>query len=82
MVSIQHSGSSLEEPYLKQALLLDQHAFLQAPEIQMRFSAGDDDAAVCGVKVYTKHRLVGALKAEEGGDGVATGARAGFYQRH
>lgn len=33
----------------------------------MRFAAGDYDAAVCGVKVYTKHRLVGALKAKEDG---------------
>lgn len=69
-------------PYLKQPLLLDQHTFLQAPEIQMRFAAGDNDAAVCRVKVYTKHRLVGALKAKEGGEAVATCARAVFYQKH
>lgn len=75
-------GSSLEGPHLKQALLLDQPAFLQAPEIQMRFAAGDDDSAVCRVKVYTKHRLVGALKAKEGGEAVASCARAGFYQMH
>lgn len=59
-------------PHLEQPLLLHQHAFLQAPEIQMRFAAGHYDAAVCGVKVYTKHRLVGALKAKEGGDAEAS----------
>lgn len=48
----------------------------------MRFAAGDNDAAVCRVKVYTKHRLVGALKAKEGGEAVATCARAVFYQKH
>lgn len=51
-------------PHLKQPLLLHQHAFLQAPEIQMRFAAGHYDAAVRGVKVHTKHRLVGALKGK------------------
>lgn len=69
-------------PYLEQPLLLDQHAFLQAPEIQMRFAAGDYDAAVSWVKVDTKYRLVGALKAKEGGDAEATCARAVFYQMH
>lgn len=52
-------------PHLKQPLLLDQHAFLQAPEIQMRLATCHYDAAVCRVEVHTKHRLVGALKAEE-----------------
>lgn len=49
-------------PHLKQPLLLDQHAFLQAPEIQMRLATCHYDAAVCRVEVHTKHRLVGALK--------------------
>lgn len=42
----------------------------------MRFAPGDDDAAVCRVEVHAKHRVVGALKAKEGGDAVATRARA------
>lgn len=67
-------------PHLEQPLLLHQHAFLQAPEIQMRFAAGHYDAAVCRVKVYTKHRLVGALKAKEDGDAEATCAV--FCQMH
>lgn len=48
--------------YLEQALLLGQNTFVQVPEVEMRFPAGHDDAAVSGVKVCTQHRLVGALK--------------------
>lgn len=58
-------GTGLVAPYLKQPLLLDQHAFLQAPEVQMRLAACHYDAAVCRVEVCAKHRLVGALKAKE-----------------
>lgn len=47
-------GNSLVS-YLKQALLLDQHAFLQVPEIEMRLAAGHYDVAVCWVKVCSKH---------------------------
>ena len=47
----------------------------------MRFSAGDYDAAVCRVKVYTEHRLVGALRAKEGGDAVATCVHVRFSIR-
>lgn len=53
-------GSSLVSN-LKQALLLDQHAFLQVPEIEMGLAAGHYDVAVRWVKVCSKHRLVGAL---------------------
>lgn len=41
--------------YLKQSLLPDEHAFLQVPEIQMRFATGHYDVAVCWVEVYSKH---------------------------
>lgn len=47
--------------YLKQPLFLDEHAFLQTPEIEMRLATGHEDAAVCRVKVYTEHRLIGGL---------------------
>lgn len=47
--------------YLKQALLPDQCAFLQVPEIQVRFATGHCDVAVCWVEVYSKHWLIGAL---------------------
>lgn len=58
--------SSLAGPHLEQPLLLEQHAFLQAPEVQVGLAAGHDHAAVRRVKVHAKHRLIGALKAEEG----------------
>lgn len=41
--------------HLKQSLFLDQHAFLQVPEIQVGLAAGHHDAAVCWVKVCSKH---------------------------
>lgn len=53
---------SKKAPYLKQALLLGQNAFLQVPEVEMRFPTGHYDAAVSGVKVCAQHRLVGALE--------------------
>ena len=47
--------------YLKQPLFLDEHAFLQAPEIEMRLATGHEDAAVCRMEVYTEHWLIGGL---------------------
>lgn len=46
-------------------MLLGQSAFLQVPEVEMRFAAGHYDVAVSGVKVRAKHRLVGALEPKE-----------------
>lgn len=50
--------------YLKQSLLLDQHAFLQGPEVEVGLAAGDNDVGVCRVEVCSEHRLVGALNHE------------------
>lgn len=47
--------------YLKKSLLLDQHAFFQAPKMEMRLAAGHQDVAVSRVKVCSKHRVVGCL---------------------
>jgi len=57
-----YDGHGVWLPHLKQSLLLDQHAFLQVPEVEMGFAAGHYDVAVCRVKVCSEHRLVGALR--------------------
>lgn len=50
-----------EERYLEQALPLGQGAALHGPEVDVRFSTGDDQVCVHGMKHGRQHRLVGAL---------------------
>lgn len=43
-------------------MLLGELSCAEGPEVDVRFTAGDDDGAVARVKVHSEHGLVGTLQ--------------------
>lgn len=51
--------------YPKDPLLLGELSCAESPEVDVRFTAGDDDGAVTRVKVHSEHGLVGTLHTQQ-----------------
>lgn len=51
--------------YLKQALSLGESVALHGPKVDVRFSTGDDQVGVHGMKHSSQYRVIGALQRQE-----------------
>lgn len=51
--------------YLEQALSLAESVALNSPEVDMRFSTGNNQVGIHGMKHSSQYRVIGALQRQE-----------------
>lgn len=51
--------------YLEQALPLGERVALHGPEVDVRFSTGDNQVGIHGMKHSSQYRVIGALQRQD-----------------